>query len=396
VPRARVWQTAADAHWAGLVELAPADARCALTDFFFVPASPLDVDGYGAFVRIVHLPRPLRADEYHRLKLAYRAGSLGHEPLFVVDQASIAHCLWSAMTDHFFLARGGEDGFLTFVLGDGAAPLDVGRMRVRLDRLLVQVRGLLDGGQLPRLGRDRFLRFCFAALTACALADEIDRPPPGPPCLHLPGAPGALLARLRERGLPSAVDAALAGAAAALDGKPTTVLWSALPLLLAQALAVAQGERTWAELALPPEAPPRISLVLVTRNRAAMLARCLTSLLAQTRLPDEWVVVDNGSTDDTAQVVQRFAATLPMRTLVEPVPGVGQARATGCAAATGDVLAFIDDDAVADPGWLAAVEQAFALDPHIGIVGGRIDPLAGHRDDFVSRAFAHYGAAAAC
>lgn len=392
----RTLEPSMDAHWPALVQLAPADARCSLDDFFFVPASPLDLEGYGQFARIIHLERPLRASEYHRLKRAYRKDLLGSEPVFVIEPDGLGHCLWSAMTDHFFVMPSGEDGFVSFLVGDAVCPLNGTGMRRRLARLLEQIPRMLDGSQLPRLGRDRLVRFFFSSLQACYLAAEIDREVSGTRRLHLPGGPVALIGCLRERGLNPAASEYLANAAALLQGGNGAVAWHSLRDLLVQALEVAQGRRAWSKVVVRPEPPLAISLILVTRNRAPLLERCMTSLLAQTRMPDEWVVVDNGSTDNTPAVVQGFQSTQNIRYVFEARPGVGHARATGCAAATGDVLAFIDDDTIADPGWLAAIEQAFRLDPGIGIVGGRIDALEGGRSDFLSRAFVRYGEVQAC
>jgi glycosyltransferase involved in cell wall biosynthesis len=79
-------------------------------------------------------------------------------------------------------------------------------------------------------------------------------------------------------------------------------------------------------------------------------------------------VVDNGS----AQLPEAICAAYPaVRLLVERTPGPGPARNTGAAACSGDVLAFTDADCLPGPGWLAAVEQAFA-DPDLCIAGGDV------------------------
>ena len=114
--------------------------------------------------------------------------------------------------------------------------------------------------------------------------------------------------------------------------------------------------------------PLRISVVIPHLNDPAALARCLAALAAGTRQPDEITVVDNGS----AQPPQAVCAAHPgVRLLVEPMPGPGPARNAGAAASSGDVLAFTDADCLPDPGWLAAVEQAFG-DPDLGILGGDV------------------------
>lgn len=99
-----------------------------------------------------------------------------------------------------------------------------------------------------------------------------------------------------------------------------------------------------------------------------MLARCLTALEAGRRRPDEVLVVDNGS----AELPEAVCAAHPgVRLLLEREPGPGPARNRGVAAASGEVLAFIDADCIADPGWLAAAEAALA-DPAATILGGDV------------------------
>jgi glycosyltransferase involved in cell wall biosynthesis len=112
----------------------------------------------------------------------------------------------------------------------------------------------------------------------------------------------------------------------------------------------------------------RISVVIPHLNQPAMLARCLQSLQEGKRRPDEIVVVDNGS----ARMPEEVCAAVPgVRLLQETTPGPGPARNRGVAASSGEVLAFIDADCLADPGWLAAAEAALA-DPAAQILGGDV------------------------
>jgi len=115
-------------------------------------------------------------------------------------------------------------------------------------------------------------------------------------------------------------------------------------------------------------APLRVSVVIPHLNQPAMLARCLASLAAGIRQPDEILVVDNGS----AELPRAICDAHPgVRLLSEATPGPGPARNRGVARATGDLLAFIDADCLADPGWLAAAEAALA-DPAVAILGGDV------------------------
>src|SRR5260370_24680121 len=110
---------------------------------------------------------------------------------------------------------------------------------------------------------------------------------------------------------------------------------------------------------------PSISVIVPTRNRAALLARLLESF-RHLRYP-YWslIVVDDGSTDDTAAVVDRFAAQgLPVSYAYQPWRKMGAARNLGIGLAASDVVAFTDDDSVADASWLSALARAFDANPH--------------------------------
>ena len=92
--------------------------------------------------------------------------------------------------------------------------------------------------------------------------------------------------------------------------------------------------------------PPRISVVIPTRKRSALLRRALASVEAQTRKVEEIVVVDDASTDDTAVLIDECVKRGMLITCVRnprPLGGAG-ARNRGVAAARGDHIAFLDDD----------------------------------------------------
>jgi glycosyltransferase involved in cell wall biosynthesis len=122
-------------------------------------------------------------------------------------------------------------------------------------------------------------------------------------------------------------------------------------------------------------AAPPITVVVCTRERPGALARCLDSLLAQ-QYPDfRILVVDNAPvTDATAEVTRSAARRGPVEHLVEPKAGLSFARNTAVRAAEGQILAWIDDDEVADPHWLAEVARALADHPEADVVTGVIVP----------------------
>lgn len=117
-----------------------------------------------------------------------------------------------------------------------------------------------------------------------------------------------------------------------------------------------------------------ISLVISTHNRAERLYICLSHLKGiNASLRWELVVVDNGSSDSTSEVLEAFArsASFPVRILNEPAPGLGRAHNRGWRTAKGEIIAFTDDDCYVRPDFLDRVFEVFA-DPRIGYCGGRI------------------------
>src|SRR5688572_22573693 len=100
----------------------------------------------------------------------------------------------------------------------------------------------------------------------------------------------------------------------------------------------------------PNDAWPAISVVVCTRDRPEELSRCLDSLAAMDYRPHEVLVVDNApATDATRRLVEGRGGVV--RYALEPVPGLDHARNRAIACATGDVLAFTDDDVLVDPRW---------------------------------------------
>lgn len=131
-----------------------------------------------------------------------------------------------------------------------------------------------------------------------------------------------------------------------------------------------------------------ISVVICTHNRDQYLGKAIQSLLDQQMPKDQYeiVVVDNRSTDTTKAVVEQFAAGNPIRYIYEPNLGLSYARNTGWRNAEGKYVAYLDDDAIAHPGWLNTILEVFeTVTPRPGCIGGKAEAIwEAPRPDWVS------------
>jgi glycosyltransferase involved in cell wall biosynthesis len=118
--------------------------------------------------------------------------------------------------------------------------------------------------------------------------------------------------------------------------------------------------------------PYRVSVIIPTRNRSHLLAEAIRSVLALDG-PDldlEILVCDNGSTDDT----ERVATDLGARVLHATTPGPSATRNVGIRAATGEFIAFLDDDDLWLPGQLRPQLAQLAARPELGACVGQVLP----------------------
>jgi glucosyl-dolichyl phosphate glucuronosyltransferase len=122
---------------------------------------------------------------------------------------------------------------------------------------------------------------------------------------------------------------------------------------------------------------PQLTVAICTRNRARFLETAVQSVLRQMTADAELLIVDNASTDATAEIGGRLAAgTARVVFCREDTLGLSAARNTALARARGEFVIFLDDDALAEPGWLVAYRHFVSAPPSaaIAVVGGGVVP----------------------
>ncbi len=142
----------------------------------------------------------------------------------------------------------------------------------------------------------------------------------------------------------------------------------------------------------------RVTIMIPTQRRPGGLTVAARSVLAQAGVDHaelELVIVDNDQTPSAQPVAEALAAQapFPVHYVHEPRAGVANARNAGMAKASGDFIAFLDDDEEAPAGWLAALlaaQDRYAADVVFGPVRGRAPEGAAHRD-YLERFFSRLG-----
>ncbi|MEA5526210.1 glycosyltransferase [Nodularia spumigena] len=120
----------------------------------------------------------------------------------------------------------------------------------------------------------------------------------------------------------------------------------------------------------------QISAIICTHNRDTYLGAAIDSLLAQDFSAEfEVVVVDNGSSDRTREVVEQRLGNPRVKYVFEPTIGLSVARNTGARVASGAILAYLDDDAVASVSWLQVLSAAYEHNSQLAIAGGKVTLL---------------------
>ena len=135
--------------------------------------------------------------------------------------------------------------------------------------------------------------------------------------------------------------------------------------------ALTAVREAFAEVPFSQDLPsPRISVVVCTYNGGTVIRDCLEGLRKLDYPNFEVIVVNDGSTDNTAAVLGEY----DFRVITTENRGLGSARNTGMEAATGEIVAYLDDDAYPDPHWLTYLAATFRSTKHAAVGGPNIAP----------------------
>jgi glycosyltransferase involved in cell wall biosynthesis len=122
---------------------------------------------------------------------------------------------------------------------------------------------------------------------------------------------------------------------------------------------------------------PTTSLIVSTRNRPELVWDVVRSVLDGEMLPTELLVVDQSDTAQTDFVERPPETTVRLRYLWNPARGLSRGRNTGIAAATSDILVFLDDDVLVPTAWFATIVGALTRAGPRAVITGRV--LSGSR-----------------
>ena len=135
--------------------------------------------------------------------------------------------------------------------------------------------------------------------------------------------------------------------------------------------ALAAARRAFADAPLRPDTRwPRVSVIVCAYNAEDTIEECLEGLNSVDYPDFETIVIDDGSTDATSQLVSEF----DVRLISTDNQGLSAARNLGLAAATGEIVAYIDSDAFPDRDWLTHMVAVFLRTDHVGVGGPNVAP----------------------
>ena len=111
-----------------------------------------------------------------------------------------------------------------------------------------------------------------------------------------------------------------------------------------------------------------IALIVTVLNEGESIRPLMDSMVAQTLPPDEVVIVDGGSRDNTVAILRGYEPALPLRMLVEPGANISEGRNRAIAAAQGDIIAVTDAGVRREPDWRARITAPLLADASLGVV----------------------------
>ncbi len=116
----------------------------------------------------------------------------------------------------------------------------------------------------------------------------------------------------------------------------------------------------------------KISILIPCFNEENSIAECVSSCLAQTRKPDQIIVVNDGSTDRSAEILARFGDQITVITITEATGNKSYAQEHGLQFVTGDVFIATDGDTILDENFVKFVEEDFVRDSELSALGGYV------------------------
>jgi GT2 family glycosyltransferase len=119
-------------------------------------------------------------------------------------------------------------------------------------------------------------------------------------------------------------------------------------------------------------ATDHVTVVMCTRDRTDLLKSAVASVLAADYPEFDVLIVDNAPRTDATREYVTTLADNRVRLITEPVPGLSRARNTGLLAATGNIVAFVDDDVVVDRDWLSVLVNGFTYGDSVACVSGMV------------------------
>jgi GT2 family glycosyltransferase len=117
-----------------------------------------------------------------------------------------------------------------------------------------------------------------------------------------------------------------------------------------------------------------ISILIVTKNRSVLLEKCLQSLATQKQKPREIILVDNGSTDKTQEIIKTFRYRLAITPFYTNVAGYPKVYNYGLKRCRGDWIVFFDDDCIAGKDWFSKLVKSIRVHPR-AIIQGKTDSM---------------------